>query len=321
VGGQRRRQQPSAIDAGTNKVATTVTGIEAPHNVQVGPDGTVWAVSGSNALVALDPATYELIGTAATGGSPAHVVITPDGRRVYVTNAGEDTVGVYDAATLEHMATVEVGDGPHGLRPSGDGEVIVVANTTAGTIDVVQTATNEVSASIPVGDSPAQVAVDDDGDYAYVTLAGDGAVAKVDLAGQTVVKSVEVSAPPVQLYLTPDGTRLLSADQGTEQAPGARVSVIDTETMKVTESITTGSGPHGVVVDTTGETAWVTNLYDDTVSVLDLTTSRVVATVPVGEMPNGVSYSATPPAAGAPRITVTIPDYAEDEPPSGHGHG
>ena len=50
------------------------------------------------------------------------------------------------------------------------------------------------------------------------------------------------------------------------------VSVFDTEAMAVAASITTGSGPHGVVVDTTGETAWVTNLYDDTVSVLDLTT-------------------------------------------------
>lgn len=40
----------SVIDTETNQVATTVTGIEAPHNVQVGQDGTVWAVSGhSNA--------------------------------------------------------------------------------------------------------------------------------------------------------------------------------------------------------------------------------------------------------------------------------
>ena len=167
----------------------------------------------------------------------------------------------------------------------------------------------------------AQVAVDNDGDYAYVSLAGDSSVAKVDLAEQTVVGSVEVSAPPVQLYLTPDGTRLLSADQGTEQTAGDTVSVIDTEAMTVTDSITTGSGPHGVVVDTTGETAWVTNLYDDTISVLDLTTNEAVATVPVGDMPNGISYSPTPPAPGPQSLTLTVPDYAEDEPTSEHDHG
>lgn len=261
-----------------------------------------------------------MIGTAGTGQSPAHVVLSPDGERVYLTNAGDDTLGVYDAATLEQVATVEVGAGPHGLRPSGDGEVVVVANTVAGTIDVVQTATNEVSASIPVGDSPAQVAVDSGGDYAYVSLIGDSAVAKVDLAEQTVVSSVEVSAPPVQLYLTPDGTRLLSADQGSEETPGDTVSVFDTEAMTVAASITTGSGPHGVVVDTTGETAWVTNLYDDTVSVLDLTTNEAVATVAVGDLPNGISYSPMPPAPGAQSITVTVPDYADDQPDSGHDH-
>ena len=41
----------TAIDAGQNKVATTLTGIKGPHNVQVSPNGrTMWAVSGSDSL-------------------------------------------------------------------------------------------------------------------------------------------------------------------------------------------------------------------------------------------------------------------------------
>ena len=40
----------TAIDAETSEVATTVTGIKAPHNVQVGPDGTVWAGLASSVL-------------------------------------------------------------------------------------------------------------------------------------------------------------------------------------------------------------------------------------------------------------------------------
>ncbi|WP_133566747.1 YncE family protein [Bacteriovorax stolpii] len=41
----------TVINARTNKVLTTLTGIEGPHNLQVSPDNkTVWIVSGHNDL-------------------------------------------------------------------------------------------------------------------------------------------------------------------------------------------------------------------------------------------------------------------------------
>ena len=308
----------TAIDASTYEVLSTVTGIESPHNVQVSPDGAaVWAVSGHNhAVVSIDAASLRVLGAAPTGVSPAHVVLAPDGTRAYVTNAGDDTLSSYEVAEVAageaaEGTSLKLGEGPHGLRPSADGSLLVVANTHAGTIDLVETADLTVEATIEVGDSPVQVALDPDGRYAYVSLAGDGAVAKVDLDARTVVATVDVSAAPVQLYLTPDGSRLVSADQGTDEEPGDSVSVIDVETMTVTATIATGSGPHGVVIDPTGTSAWVTNLYDDTVSVLDLTTARAVATIDVGDKPNGISFSSGP----APRsadAAVDVPDYSGD---------
>jgi YVTN family beta-propeller protein len=49
----------TVINAATNKVITTLTGIEGPDNLQVAPDGkTVWAVSGHESLaVMLDGST------------------------------------------------------------------------------------------------------------------------------------------------------------------------------------------------------------------------------------------------------------------------
>ena len=44
----------TVINAATNKVVTTLEGIEGPHNLQVAPDGkTVWAVSGHDALAVM----------------------------------------------------------------------------------------------------------------------------------------------------------------------------------------------------------------------------------------------------------------------------
>lgn len=309
----------TVIDAASSKVVATVTGISAPHNVQASPDGaTVWAVSGTaQAVVALDASTHELLGSAPTGAEPAHVVVSPDGQRVYVTNSGDNTLSVYGADGVRPLGKVELGAGPHGMRPTADGAMLVIADTVGDVIDLVDTHSRERKATIPVGRTPVQVAVDAEGRYAYVSLAGERAIAQIDLTTRTVVRTVHVRSAPIQLYLTPDGTRLLSANQGTEQKPGRTVSVIDVPRMKVSATIVTGAGPHGVVIDSSGDRAWVTNTYDDTVSVLDLTTNTVIGTVPVGDAPNGITFveRTTPPNNHV--MALDIPDYSGDAPMDG----
>jgi YVTN family beta-propeller protein len=88
---------------------------------------------------------------------------------------------------------------------------------------------------------------------------------------------------------------VLSADQGTADKPGHTVSLIDTAAMTVRGAVGTGSGPHGVVIDTSETRAWVTNSYENTVSVINLGSLSVVAAVAVGTGPSGISYSPRPP--------------------------
>ncbi|HAJ35079.1 MAG TPA: hypothetical protein DCL15_05250, partial [Chloroflexi bacterium] len=84
----------TVVDAATNAVVTTLTGIPAPHNVQVSPDGrTVWVVSGHEGLaIAVDAQELSLLGVAPVGSAPAHVIVSPDGATAYVTNSGDNTV-------------------------------------------------------------------------------------------------------------------------------------------------------------------------------------------------------------------------------------
>ncbi|WP_206061679.1 YncE family protein, partial [Nonomuraea basaltis] len=284
-----------AIDAATNSVVTTVSGISRPHNVQVSPNGDrVYAVSGAGMVAELDPVTYRLKASGPTGRAPAHVVVTPSGAKTYVTNYGDGTVSAYRTSDLSSAKVIRVGGGPHGARPTPDGNALVVANVKAETVDVVDTRTDAKTASVPVGGPPVQVAISCNGRYAYATVSRPPGVVKIDLRAGKVTARASVSAAPAQLYLTPDGRTLLSADQGTEEKPGTAVSLIDTDSMAVTGRIATGSGPHGLVVDPTGRLAWVTNVYDGTVSVLDLRARQAVATVEVGDQPNGISFATHP---------------------------
>lgn len=293
----------TVLDAVRNTVATTLTGIKHPHNVQVSRDAAiVYAVSNSdNIVVAIDPATYRVAAVAATGPSPAHVIDAPNGK-VYVTNMGDGTVSVYQGPGLQQVGRIQLGDMPHGLRPAAGGSIIVVANTMAGALDLIDPTTDQSTGSVPVGAGQAQVAVTADGHYAYVGITDPPGVVKVDLAARKVVGTATVSASPVQLYLTADEATVLSADQGTSAQPGHTLSVIDTAAMHVRGTVPTGSGPHGVVIDTSGTRAWVTNTYANTVSVADLPTLSVVTTVPVGTQPAGISYSTRPPV---PTSTTT----------------
>ncbi len=313
----------TVVDAATNTVLTTLTGLHQPHNVQVGLDGAiVYALSGSdNVVVAIDPATYKVTAIAPTGPAPAHVIEAPNGT-VYVTNSGDGTVSVYDGPGLSQTGRITVGGMPHGLRPAGNGSVIVVANTDAGALDVIDSATNAVVGRVNVGSGPAQVAVGTDGRYAYAGINKPSAVVKVDLVARKLVGSVPVPSQPVQLYLTPDDAILVSANQGTQDKPGNTASLIDTATMTVRSTVNAGSGPHGVTIDDTGTWAWITNSYDNTTTAIDIPTSSARATIQTGARPNGISYSPRSVTPSGPTVTLTIPALpASIQAPSGGHHG
>ena len=283
----------TAIDAGQNKVVTTLTGIESPHNVQVSPDGgTLWAVSGPESLaVMVDAKTLGLHGTAPTGSMPAHVVVTPDGKTTYTTNNADNTVSAIDTATGKTVATIPVGSGPHGLRPSPDGKWVYVANITGTTLSVIDTTTNKQVAEVEVGKSPAQVAFSPDERFVYASVNGENAVAKVDVATRKLVGKVKVGVGPIQTYVSPDNRYLLVANQGTEGKPSTTVSILETKTFKVLRTVQTGKGAHGIVIDPSSRHAYITNIYGNDVAVLDLLALEVVARIRVGAKPNGISFS------------------------------
>lgn len=304
----------SAIDAATNKVVAILAGIPGPHNLQVSPDGsTVWAVSGHEALaVAVDSQSYALLGTAPVGNAPAHVVVSPDGTTAYISNSGDNTVTVLDTTTFTVRATIPVGEFPHGLRPSPDGQQVAVANLRSNTVSLIDTAALTVEATVEVGAGPVQVAFAPDGATLYVTLNGEDAIAVVDLATKRVTGKVAVGDGPVQIYVTPDASTILVANQGTEEAPGTTLSIVDAATLSEVATVETGQGAHGVVVEPSGRYAYVTNLYGANLAVVDLVVRQVVATVPTGASPNGVSFSSVVAAAPSSEITLPIPVHEDD---------
>lgn len=304
----------SVLDGVSLQTQAKVRVGQMPHNVQVSPDGKhVWvtnngeprqadaaAHSGADhgahqastkegAVWVVDTTSNAVTARISVGKDPAHVVISPDGRRAYVTNGGDNTVSVIDASNKQLITTLSVGLYPHGLRVSPDGKEVYVANLKGGTVSIIDTAALAVVAHLPVGKGPAQTGFTPDGRWAFVSLSQENAVAVIDPATRQVQQKIAVGNVPIQIYATPDSRTLLVANQGTRSVPGKTVSWIDLASSKVVRSIVTGLGAHGVVIDRGGRFAYVTNIYGNSVSQLDLKDGKVLKTVSVAKEPNGIS--------------------------------
>lgn len=306
----------TVIDAAQNEVITTLTGIEAPHNIQASPDGkNIWAISGHDSLaVQIDASTYTVVGTVPTGNHPAHIVLSPDNQTAYVTNSEDNTVSVIDVASMEVIATIPVGNYPHGMRPSPDGKWLYVANMQDTTLSVIETSTNTKMADIEVGNAPVQVGFSPEGEFVYASLNGENKLVKVEVSTRQVLDKVEVGVGPVQVFVTPDNRYILVANQGTPENPSTTVSIVDVASFGVTAAIETGQGAHGIVVDPSGKYAYITNIYDNTVAVLDIAEQEVIKVIPSGGGPNGITFSSLAPASpAAATLTLELPEHSEGE--------
>jgi YVTN family beta-propeller protein len=79
-----------------------------------------------NAIAVLDTGTNRVQGTIPVPQGPHGIVITPDGRKVYVSSDGASAVSVIDTQTDKVVRSIEVGANPHGLAISPDGRQVLV---------------------------------------------------------------------------------------------------------------------------------------------------------------------------------------------------
>ncbi|WP_284234960.1 YVTN family beta-propeller repeat protein [Mycobacterium antarcticum] len=97
---------------------------------------------------------------------------------------------------------------------------------------------------------------------------------------------LDVGDGPGWVAISPDGATVYVTHPNDDT-----VSVIDTVTNTVVDTITVGDLPLTVVVSPNGATAYVNNGQDTSVSVIDTVTNTVIDTINVGPVPNGVAVS------------------------------
>lgn len=264
----------------------------------------------SSALVSvyISPIRFEAQAPIAVATNPSAAVIGADGR-MWVTNTGSNTVSVIntvtgqriDANSSSYSKDISVGSSPSALALSADGKRLYVANTGSGTVSVIDTATYKridvnpswFSKDIKVGSAPDALAFGADGRL-YVANRNSNTVSVINTATNKLIdtnpnisgtQSISVGTAPRALAL--NGTQLYVANRSSNT-----VSVVDTSTYSVTNTISVGSQPSSLALDSSGR-LWVANTGNGTVSVINAATNTVgVNAIPVGPSPSSVAFSA-----------------------------
>jgi|GEM_PF-1210729 len=211
----------------------------------------------------------------------------------YVPNQTSNTVSVINTATntvIANIPVVPVGTNPYGVSITPDGSKVYVTNRLSTTVSVINTLTNNVIATIPVGYNPDGIIVTPDGSKVYVANLGSDEVSVINTATDAVITTIPIfmvgnPGGPERICVTPDGSKVYVTTNGSYYG---YVTVINTATNTVLNTIQVGTDPISASVTPDGTKVYVANKGDNSVSVINTATNAVLTTFPVVDEPSSL---------------------------------
>lgn len=275
----------ATIDVGSNpyQVSSPVT---------VGDNQYIYVANqGSDDVSVIDKNTGDIVATIPVGSEPYGLTTASVSGTtyVYVANTGSDDVSVIDTSTNTVTTTVSVGVKPY--YATAVGTDIYVTNGASNTVSVIDGTNNTVTATIPVGAYPRGIKAHGTdlyvANYGNPNYSGGNYISVIDSLTDTVSDTVILpagSAGPRGVVV--NGSKVYVSNFLTDN-----VSVIDTATNEVVDTVSVGAGPRGLA--SVGDNVYVENFDDGTISVIDTDTDTVTDTVVVGHSPSGMGVSGT----------------------------
>jgi len=131
------------------------------------------------------------------GGGSEGFDVSPDGKEIWVANAGDGTVSIIDLESKQVSQTLAADvAGANRLKFTPDGKLAFISTLRGGEVTVIDTATRKTVERIPVGHGAAGIVMQPDGARAFVACSPDGYVAVIDMHSRKVVGRFEVGQEP-----------------------------------------------------------------------------------------------------------------------------
>jgi len=234
------------------------------------PHGVGWldnrsaavTVESNKALIVVDVDREKVTQSIGTDQEVSHMVaLDPDRGRAYTANIGSGSITVLDLGKGVREINIATGEGAEGIAVTASGEHIWVTNRAADTITILDAGTLEPAGEIVSEGFPIRATATSVGQV-LVTRARAGDLAIYDAA-------------------TFDEIRVVSFD----------IESMDVEDRLFGDRFGDSSVPIGVIVDGSGETAWVAHANADIITEIDLASGAVTRMLRAGREPDGMGFS------------------------------
>lgn len=256
-----------------------------------------WAICTAAGLAAAGPGAALVVSdTIPVGSAPQEVAFTPDATRAYVPNVIGNSVSVIDTALSSVSTTITGLTSPSAVGAGGNVAVAGVGSGSLGAA-VIDTASNTVLRTGSGLSGPIQgVAVSGDGTYSYMTSGTN--LVKVTNATLAVTASTAAATSYTDVVLSPDESRAWVTSYN-----GGEVTIFNTATMAVVNTITLNFGLIGAAMAPDGATAYVADCQAGVIPI-NTTTFAVGATISANGCPWDVAVDPSGKVAFATRYSA-----------------
>ena len=205
----------------------------------------------SNTISVIDPSQNKLLGEIKLG-KPYPNVLNPlyrgqalvhglryssQKKLLAVVSIGSNSVTLIATENNQVLKTIYVGRSPHEPTFTPDNKQIWVSVRGESYVSVIDVAKMQEVKRIPVADGPGMIAFTTDGKLAYVCSSFTPELDIVNTSTYKIIKTIPVTSPfSPNIFTSPDGKWIAMTHKDV-----GKVTVINTQTMKIEKVITTGA--------------------------------------------------------------------------------
>lgn len=214
-----------AVDAATDEIVATYTGVEDPHGIVADRDGEYLVAGslkedldsgtkdGTSKLYVVHPAHNHVMLTVPVAGWTHHQAITPDGRYVISTHPTRGGISMLDLRSNQIAKTIKTGPAPNYTLISRDGRSAYVSNSGNGTISVVDLARGRATRQLEAGPAPEHMVFSQDERTIYVTNPRQGTVSAVIVESGKVARTYHIGEGTHGIDISDDKQTLFASSQ------------------------------------------------------------------------------------------------------------
>ena len=282
------------LNGTTNKITDTIpVGGDSSTMAYDPSNGNIYRGSSNGNVSVLNTATNQIIATIPVGGDLSTLAYDPSNGNIYI-DSSNGNVSVLNTATNKIIATIPVGGEPLAMAYDSLSGNIYVSNVD-GNMVLINSTTNNVVNTIAIGRYPGDLVYSPyNGDLYFNAYFGIGYLDNISVISSSrniVIKNVSTCYHPLRILCLADNYQsniVVNPSNGYIYIgnPNGNVSVLNTATNKIIDTILIGGDPSTMAYDPSNGNIYIgnSNMYGSSsgnVSVLNTATNQIIDTIEV----------------------------------------